>query len=162
MLTAQAIIDKLQLEPLEREGGMFRSTYRSPHMIGEKHAGNAIYYLLAGKAFSHLHRLPTDEMYHFYLGDPVELLELFPDGTSRKVILGPDLLNGQEVQVVVRAGSWHGSKLVDGGRFALMGTNMSPGFGPGDYEHAQAEELLALYPDQAEMIRKLCGKTIYR
>jgi predicted cupin superfamily sugar epimerase len=162
LLTAQDIINRLNLEPLPLEGGMFRSTYRSPLMIGEKHAGTAIYYLLTENSYSHMHRLCTDEVFHFYLGDPIELLELFPDGTSRKVILGQDIMNGQEVQAVVNAGSWQGSRVIPGGRFALIGTTMSPGYAQSDYEHGRAEDLIALYPDRKDMIEKLCGETIYR
>ena len=79
----QEIIDLLGLEPLGREGGMFRSTYRSPALMPDgSNAGSAIFFFLTANAYSHLHRLPTDELYHFYLGDPVELLELFPDGQA--------------------------------------------------------------------------------
>ena len=92
----QEIIDLLGLEPLGREGGMFRSTYRSPALMPDgSNAGSAIFFFLTANAYSHLHRLPTDELYHFYLGDPVELLELFPDGSSRRVILGQDILSGR-------------------------------------------------------------------
>ena len=154
------IIEALDLQPLEMEGGLFKSTYRSEAKVDGKNMGSAIFFMLTGEAYSHLHRLPTDEVYHFYLGDPVELLELLPDGSSRKVILGGDILNGQKVQYVVNAGSWHGSRLVEGGCYALMGTTMSPGFEPSDYEHAQnPDKLIEKYPEQEEMIKKLTGET---
>lgn len=163
MSKADEIIQKLGLEPLEREGGLFRSTYRSPGKVGEKDMGSAIYFMLTGRGYSHMHRLVTDEVYHFYSGDPVELLELLPDGSSKVTILGSDICAGQHVQYVVRAGNWQGSHLLDGGTYALMGTTMSPGFEPSDYEHAaQPEELIRQYPQAQELLKKLTGETTYR
>lgn len=160
MTKAEEIIKYLELQPLEKEGGLFRSTYRSPEKIGERNMSSAIYFMLTGEGYSHLHRLKADEVYHFYLGDPVEMLELLPDGTSRRVILGGDVLAGQKVQYVVQAGNWQGSRLVDGGEYALMGTTMSPGFEMDDYEHAEnTQMLLKKYPEQEEMIKKLTGET---
>ena len=167
MLTPQQIIDHLGLEPLHEEGGLFIQSYCSPETIsrehlperyqGDKPFGTAIYYLLTAEtnSFSALHKLPTDEMYHFYLGDPVELLQLHPDGTSRRVILGQDLLAGQQVQHLVPHGVWQGSHLIPGGNFALLGTTMTPGYTPEDYVAGVAGELIAQYPDQAELIRQI-------
>lgn len=163
MSKADEIIRRLKLEPLEREGGLFRSTYRSPGKMGEKDMGSAIYFMLTGRGYSHMHRLVTDEVYHFYSGDPVELLELLPDGSAQVTILGADICAGQQVQYVVRAGNWQGSHLTDGGTYALMGTTMSPGFEPSDYEHAERpEELIRQYPQAQELIRQLTGETTYR
>jgi predicted cupin superfamily sugar epimerase len=102
-----------------------------------------------------MHRLPSDEVYHFYLGDPVEMLQLHPEGRSEIVFLGRDIAAGQRVQVVVPTGTWQGSRLVEGGEFALMGTTMAPGFAQSDYEGGTAEELGDLYPDRWELIRRL-------
>ena len=159
---ADEIVRMLHLEPLEVEGGLFASTYRSAAMNGEKNAGTAIYYFLQGGAFSHMHRLPTDEVYHFYLGDPVELLQLLPDGTGRAVLLGNNLAAGQRPQHVVPAGSWHGSHLLPGGQYALLGTTMAPGFAPGDYEHADAAALRGEYPAFSGLIDTLTGPVRYR
>ena len=112
----QKIIDILGLTPLSQEGGLFRSSYRSPGKVDGRDMGSAIYFMLTGQGYSHLHRLCTDEVYHFYSGDPVELLELLPDGTSRVTVLGSDLCAGQEVQHVVPAGAWQGSRLRPGRR----------------------------------------------
>ena len=96
-------------------------------------------------------------------GDPVELLELLPDGTSRVTVLGSDLCAGQEVQHVVPAGAWQGSRLCPGGRYGLMGTTMSPGYEDSDYEHASdPEALIAQYPAEAARIRLLTGEVRYR
>ena len=150
MLTAARLIEQLRLEPLPVEGGHFRQTWRSD-------AGTAIYYLLSDDpdSFSALHRLPTDEIYHFYLGDPVEMLLLQADGRVEDVTLGPDVLKGEHVQFVVPHGAWQGSRLRDGGRFALLGTTMAPGFDPRGYEGGSRERLIAEYPAAAAAIRRL-------
>lgn len=159
-MTVEEIINKLELVPLSIEGGMYRSTYVSKSRNGEKPAGTAIYYLLTENSFSHMHRLPTDEVYHFYFGDPVELLELLPEGGSRVTILGNDILNGQKPQYAVMADGWQGSHLVQGGKFALLGTTMAPGYVPADYEHGDRESLCREYPEAEDLIRKLTGEVV--
>lgn len=109
----------------------------------------------AASTFSALHRLPTDEIYHFYLGDPVELTLLFPDGSSRQVILGQDILGGQQIQAVAPRGVWQGSRLLPGGRFALLGTTMAPGYTQSDYQPGLRADLLAQYPHERERILAL-------
>ena len=117
----------------------------------------AIYYFLTDQAdsFSAIHRLPTDEIYHFYLGDPVEMLLLHPDGRSEIIQLGHNLLAGEHVQYVAPAGVWQGSRLIEGGRYALLGTTMAPGYDDQDYEGGDADELEQQYPDRGELIRQL-------
>ena len=162
MMTVQELIDALGLCPLEEEGGLHLQTYVSDRMLDGQPAGTAIYYLLSGDAFSHMHKLTGDEVYHFYLGDPVELLELLPDGTCRTTILGQDVLGGQQVQHLVPAGNWQGSRLLAGGSFALMGTTMCPGFTEECYEHGDSKTLSDLYPQAAEAIARLSGQVNYR
>jgi predicted cupin superfamily sugar epimerase len=168
-MTAQQIIDALQLIPLPIEGGFFRETWRSPAMIPaeagrgpaasarDRIAGSAIYYLLTDDedVFSALHRLPTDEVYHFYLGDPVDQWHLHDDGRVDHLVLGPDLALGQHVQAVAPRGAWQGSRLRPGGRFALMGTTMAPGFDADDYDHGDRESLLAAHPHQRDLVLAL-------
>ena len=164
MPTAQEIIELLRLQPLPHEGGYYRETYRSddqlpaaslPRYGRDKAAGTAIFYLLTPETFSVLHRLPTDEVFHFYLGDPVEMLQLYPDGRGQTLTLGPDLFAGQSPQVVVPRGVWQGSRLVSGGSFALLGTTMAPGFDFTDYEAGERDALAAQYPAFADWIRQL-------
>lgn len=167
MLTAEQLIAHLKLEPLPVEGGYFRQTYRSEETIPrgalpmryptDRTMGTAIYYLLTADpdSFSALHRLPTDEIYHFYLGDPVEMLLLHPEGRGEQIVLGPDVFGGQRVQFVAPRGVWQGSRLIPGGRFALLGTTMAPGFDESDYTGGECEELVRSYPEQAELIRQL-------
>jgi predicted cupin superfamily sugar epimerase len=102
-----------------------------------------------------LHKLVSDEIYHFYLGDPVTMLQLHPDASSEVITLGQDILNGQRIQATVPKGTWQGAFLNQGGNFALLGTTMAPGFGLDDFELAGREELLKQYPHQRELVLKL-------
>jgi predicted cupin superfamily sugar epimerase len=157
----QEIMRKLGLEPLRDEGGYFSETYRSVIRIpagtgtGERSLSTAIYYLLSPDTFSALHRLASDEVYHFYLGDPVEMLLLGPDGSSDTAVLGPNLLEGMRLQMVVPAGVWQGSRLVPGGEFALMGATMAPGFDPSDFQLGSREDLAGRYPGVRDLIMGL-------
>lgn len=152
------VIETLKLVPLDIEGGMVRESYVSDVKLNDDPAGTAIYYLLTDRSFSHLHRLSADEIYHFYLGEPVELLLLYPDGSFEITILGSDILNGELVQKLVPAGTWQGSRLKPGGKFALMGTTMTPGYTPECYEHGDAEVLKEQYQEVSEMIERLTGE----
>jgi predicted cupin superfamily sugar epimerase len=105
--------------------------------------------------FSDMHRLPTDELWHFYLGDPIELLLLSPDGSDELIILGHDVLAGQRVQTVVPAGTWMGARLRPGGEYGVYGNTMAPGFVLMDFEGASSDALIARWPQRAEMIRAL-------
>ena len=152
-MTAEEVIDLLKLKPLPMEGGFYHETYRSTERVGEKSMGTAIYYLLTPETCSALHRLPTDEVYHFYLGDTVQLLLLAQE--SKVVTLGPNLSQGELPQFVVPANTWQGSCLIPGGSFALMGTTMAPGFEFSDYEGANREDLLSRYSAVASLIERL-------
>ena len=165
MVTADELKASLGLKPLPMEGGYFVESYRASDTFpegaleggytGSRSLATAIYYLLTPDTFSAMHRLRSDEVYHFYLGDPVQQLRLFPDGTVETLTLGPDLSGGMHVQTVVPRGVWQGSRLVEGGRFALMGTTMTPGFDPADYEHAGRESLISAYPEARDLITAL-------
>ncbi|MGC7094256.1 cupin domain-containing protein [Amycolatopsis lurida] len=144
------------LAPLPVEGGLFRRTWAGPADHTGRPAGSAIIALFSAEddLFSALHRLPLDEVWHFYRGDPLELLLLGPDGEVRVELLGP--APGQHVQLVVPAGTWMGAQVAPGGRWALCGTTMAPGFMPSDYEGGDPDELCAQYPSAAHRIRALC------
>jgi hypothetical protein len=83
------------------------------------------------------------------------MLRLYPDGSGERVVLGQDLAEGQWVQTVVPQGVWQGSRLVEGGRFALLGCTVSPGFDYADYESGKRAELVRGWAEWAEMIRAL-------
>jgi predicted cupin superfamily sugar epimerase len=158
-LTPAEIKALLKLEPHPVEGGFFRRTYTSAGSLelprGRRAQGTAIYYLLEAGTFSEMHVLASDEIFHFYLGDPVEMLQLYPDGRSAVFTLGPDLAAGQHVQLVVPAGVWQGTRLLGAGKVALLGCTVTPGFDFADYRNASFAELVSRWPAQAEQIRKL-------
>jgi len=162
MLTADQIIAFLNLTPHPKEGGYFKEIYRSSEVIPEKalpsrykgirSLATAIYYLLTPETFSAMHRLQSDEIFHFYLGDPIEMLQLCADGTGRIVILGPDLHIGMQPQVIVPKGIWQGARLIKNGKFALLGTTVFPGFEFADYESGQRDDLIKSHPQFRERI----------
>lgn len=102
-----------------------------------------------------MHCLPGDEVFHAYLGDPVEMVTLAPDGSHEVTILGADILAGQRVQHVVLGGTWQGARLRAGGRYALLGTTMAPGFSYAEYESGVATKLVASHPAAREWIDAL-------
>ncbi len=167
MPEAKDIIAALGLQPHPIEGGFFRETYRSEGTVpgsmlpdgyprdARRSLGTSIYYLLTSETFSELHRLPTEEVFHVYLGGPARMLQLFPDGADREVILGSDVLAGQQPQVVVPPNVWQGTLLVPGSDFILLGATMAPGFEYADYEQGERDELARLYPARAELIARL-------
>jgi len=165
MLSVEQLKSMLGLKPLPLEGGYYAESYRSMESIPRnalpgryteaRSFGTGIYYLLEPDTCSVLHRLKSDEIYHFYLGDPVELLQLRPDGFGTMITLGPRLEQGMSVQHVVSQGWWQGSRLRPGGRFALLGTTMAPGFDVADFEVAARAPLLRAYPQFTDLILAL-------
>ncbi len=163
-MTADDIKRTLHLIP-HPEGGSYIQTYKATQRISAESLGNqynapraastAIYYLLEPGTFSEMHRLRSDEIFHFYLGDPVEMLQLWPDGASRIVQLGPDLVAGQTPQVVVPKNVWQGSRLIAGGNHALLGCTVAPGFEFADYESGRRDALISAYPHQQALITAL-------
>ncbi|HTD54861.1 MAG TPA: cupin domain-containing protein, partial [Silvibacterium sp.] len=114
-----------------------------------------IYYLLEPGTFSEMHRLASDEIFHFYYGDPVEMLQLLPDGSGQTIVLGSDLSRGQHPQLIVPKDVWQGSRLLPGGNVALLGCTVSPGFDYADYETGSRADLTLSYPQYAELIEIL-------
>ncbi|MBK9409416.1 MAG: cupin domain-containing protein [Gemmatimonadetes bacterium] len=155
---AAALIAHFGMVPLPAEGTLFVSTYRSPTEFadGSPH-GTAIIAMYCDDPPSQslFHRLPVDEVWHFYGGDPLRLVLLHPDGSSEDVIMGANPLAGEHVQVVVPAGSWQAGHLVAGGRYALFGCTMAPGFTGAMYEGGERDVLRRRYPDRADDIERL-------
>ena len=165
---AKEIIEYLGLVPLPIEGGYYKVTYTSDDLLSEevlperyksgRALSNAIYYLLEPGTFSALHRLASDELWHFYAGNPVELSLIHPDGRSETVTLGSDVLAGENPQFLVRRGTWMGAKLVDGGQYALLGTTIAPGYEDADFEIGDRTALLKEFPSHGDLIRSLTNE----
>jgi predicted cupin superfamily sugar epimerase len=164
-MTAEQIIKRFKMQPLRQEGGFYIETYRSTEVLkkeilptgfsGDRNLSSVILYLLTAKTVSLMHRLKYDEMFHFYLGNPVTMLQLHPDGSSEIVTLGHDILSDQKVQVLVPKGTWQGAFIQPGGKFSLMGCSVAPGFDEADFELGDRSTLLAKYPDMHELILRL-------
>jgi predicted cupin superfamily sugar epimerase len=165
MIDAKQIISLLHLEPHPKEGGYFREIYRCQESVpagslpqrysGTRSFSTAIYYLLTPDTISSMHRIKSDEVFHFYLGDPVEMLQLHPDGSGITVTLGTDIAAGMQPQVIVPMNTWQGARLKPGGNFALLGNTVSPGFDYSDYEDGKREDLSSLYPRFRSLIVSL-------
>ena len=164
---AKKLIEYFHMEKIPVEGAWFAVTYTStdhlaatalpPRYGAARAAGGAIYALVTREDFSAMHRLKTDELWHYYAGDPLELLLLHPDGRSEKIILGPDPLAGQHPQFTVPHGTWMGAWPVRAApdAYTFFGTTMAPAFDPSDFEVGYRDELAAGHPAFADLIAAL-------
>lgn len=165
MGTAEEWIERLGLQPLEPEGGYYRESHCSDETLEAANLPvryatprafcTAIYYLLTPDTFSAMHKLESDEVWAFVAGDPAMMLQLYETGTGREVVMS----NGGEPdampQLIVPRRVWQGSRLVDGGRFALFSITMSPGFDKLDFEPGRRDALLEAYPAFHDQIMRL-------
>jgi predicted cupin superfamily sugar epimerase len=163
---ADAWIERLGLRP-HPEGGYFRETYRAAETIagpalptrfgGPRAVATAIYFLMTRDAFSAFHRIRSDEIWHFYAGDPVVIAVLDADGTGHLATerLGCDPVRGEHPQVVIPGGAWFAAEVVSSGRFALMGCTVAPGFDFVDFELGNRADLLRSYPQHRRVIERL-------
>lgn len=171
-MTASEWITHLDLKP-HPEGGYYRETYRSPMRIAvpsalsspdtadsadvdqTRNVSTAIYFLLEGDQVSTLHRIKSDEIWHFYAGSTLMVQGIHPDGTHETWRLGLNLLAGDCPQCIVPADTWFGAHLADPAGYALVGCTVSPGFDFEDFEMADRAKMLSDYPDSAEIIVRL-------
>ncbi|GBQ94294.1 hypothetical protein AA23498_1980 [Acetobacter nitrogenifigens DSM 23921 = NBRC 105050] len=150
---AAAVIEREKMSPIPVEGGWYVQSWLSPDIItgsalparysGRAHpAGTAIEVVETTRGFSALHRLPTDEIWHFYGGAPIEFLLLFPDGSIKR-----PMLDSAHPTLTVPGGVWQGSRPHgDGQAWSFAGTTMAPGFIPADFEIGSRRNLEKLYP----------------
>ena len=156
--TAQKLVEHLGMSPLPVEATFFVSTYRS---AANTAAGGPVGTAMIGlycddpPSRSLFHRLEFDEVWHFYAGDPLRLVLMYPDGSSADVVMGSDVLAGQLVQFVIPAGVWQAGELVEGGTWALFGCTMAPGFTGTCFEGGRVDDLLATHPGRDSDIRRL-------
>ncbi len=154
---ARAVVGALGLTP-HPEGGYYRETFRAPVAVGapqgSRAASTAIYFLLPAGSFSALHRVKSDEVWHHYDGDAVEIYTLQDDGAHCVTRLGRDLGRGERPQLVVPAGVWQAAVPV-GSRYALCGCTVAPGFEFADFEMPQRADLVARFPEVRELVERL-------
>ena len=162
MSDKDTLIQRLDLQP-HPEGGFYKETYRAemnldtpPGFSGNRSASTGIYFMLTKDSKSHLHRIKSDEMWHFYSGDPLQIVMLSPTGEFSEKILGPNLDKGETYQFVVPAGYWFGSEVLTGGEYSLVGCTVAPGFDFNDFEMAKKEELIKTFPKYSEFLNEFC------
>jgi uncharacterized protein len=154
-MTAEEVASRLNLAP-HPEGGFYRETYRSPEVLpraalperfaGPRAISTAILYLLPEGARSRLHRIASDELWHYHLGGPLEIVEITEAGIVEKSILGGDLEHGEILQKAVAAGRWFGARPKAGASWCLAGCTVAPGFDFADFRMGRRAELLASFP----------------
>jgi uncharacterized protein len=162
---AQELIRHFRMQKIPAEGPWFTVTYRSDDLLdakglparyrGARVAGTGIYAVQTKEDFSAIHKLATDEIWHFYGGDPLEMLLLYPDGRGEVVMLGPDVWKGQHPQFVVPRDTWQGSAPMGPGFYSFFGNTLAPGFEFEDFEMGYRDELGAKYPQFADHIARL-------
>ena len=147
----EELVERYRLAP-HPEGGWYRETYRAVRTVPgtNRSVCTAILYLLAAGQRSRLHRIDSDELWHFYRGDPLHVVELVPGAPARIHVLSPD-----SPQVLIPAGSWFGAMLAPGSRWTLAGCTVSPGFEFSSLEIGRTDELLAEFPLAKETILAL-------
>lgn len=138
------------------EGGYYRESYRSDGIIpqsalpegftGSRYFSTAIYFLLEQGQYSRLHRIRSDEVWHFYLGGPLRLAMIHPDGKTDEIILGQDIAAAQTLQYVVPAGVWFGATPCAETDFSFVGCTVAPGFDFADFDMGKRESLKSAYP----------------
>jgi predicted cupin superfamily sugar epimerase len=161
MPTIDELVKQLGLLP-HPEGGFYAETYRSTTGFsqsgdrqGYRSYSTAIYFLLTKGNFSALHRIKSDEVWHFYLGDPVHVHSISPEGDYHCIALGNHFTKGEVPQYVVPAGWWFGSESVGEIGYSLVGCTVAPGFDFADFELAEKEKLIGKFPSQKSIIEKL-------
>ena len=163
-ISVDELIKEFKLQP-HPEGGYFREPYRAQGIIkkqalpspfkGDRNYSTAIYFLLPHGSKSMLHRIPSDEVWHFYLGGPLQLVTINEKGKVEEITLGHNVHAGQKPQYVVPAGLWFGSYPAKGTQFSFVGCTVAPGFDFKDLEIAKKEDLLKQYPQAKKIINFL-------
>jgi predicted cupin superfamily sugar epimerase len=155
----QKLIDQLQLLP-HIEGGYYRETYRSNEKVinqeGEsRDLTTLIYFLLPSGKFSKFHKIASDEIWLYQQGAPVAIHLLLEDGSHKTEILGSDLSNGQQLQVIIPSNTLFGAEVLGDNTYALSACMVAPGFDFADFQLYTAETLMEMFPQHHEIIAHL-------
>ena len=119
--------------------------------------GSALYFLVTPGAPVRLHRIRNDQLYHYYLGDPLEVFLLHSDSTTDRIIVGPDLRSGQHVQLLIPGNTFHTARVIGDGRWFLGASTEWPGVVPADVEIGNLDELTRKYPAVAADLRAIAA-----
>ena len=161
-LSADEVRNLLKLEP-HATCGFVRVTFMSKERIasgglpapfaGGRPLGSALYFMVTPEAPVRLHRIRNDQLYHYYLGDPIEVLMLRDDGTAQRAVVGPDLRAGQLVQLLIPGNTFHTARVIGRRRWFLGASTEWPGVEPVDVEIGNVDALVAKYPQVADDLR---------
>lgn len=164
MNSKQQLIDTLGLLP-HPEGGFYKEVYRSQGVIpqqalpkayqGNRNYATGIYFMLTSDTFSAFHKIHQDEAWHFYLGDPLRIHMISPEGDYEAVVVGNQIQDGQQLQFVVPGGYWFAAEVVHPGTYSLVGCTVAPGFDFQDFTMPSQSEMMALFPQHETIIKKL-------
>ena len=159
---SQALVDAYGLAP-HPEGGFYRETYRSAESMttrggAERRVSTGILFLLPKGDKSLLHRIKSDEQWHYHLGGALRLTQISPEGKVEDFIMGPDFSKGQKLQHVVPARYWFGAEPVEGSEFCLVGCTVAPGFDFADFDLGARAALLTRFPNATETVMRLTQK----
>jgi hypothetical protein len=163
-MTVETLVKELDLLP-HPEGGFYKETYRSegiisnsclsPDFKGDRNMATGIYFLIEKGNFSALHKIKSDETWHFYYGDALEVIEINEEGNLTITKIGSNLSNGETFQYTVKANTWFGSRVSGNGNFSLVGCTVYPGFDFNDFELANRKDLIHLFPLHKNIITEL-------
>ena len=163
-MTVDTLVKELDLLP-HPEGGYYKETYRSEGKItqaclssdfsGERNMATGIYFLIEKGNFSALHKIKSDETWHFYYGDALEVIEINEQGKLTITQIGSNILQGNTFQYTVKANTWFGSRVNSNGQFSLVGCTVYPGFDFNDFELANRQDLIQLFPQHQNIIVEL-------
>lgn len=163
-MTVETLVKELELLP-HPEGGFYKETYRSkgvisnsclsPDFKGDRNMATGIYFLIEKGNFSALHKIKSDETWHFYYGDALEVIEINEHGKLTTTQIGNNLQNGETFQYTVKANTWFGSRVSSNGNFSLVGCTVYPGFDFNDFELADRDILINTFPHLKNLITEL-------
>ena len=161
---ASEYVQHLQLLP-HPEGGYYRETYRSPSHLsvnglfpgfeGQRNIATAIYFLIEQGNFSAFHKIKSDETWHFYAGQALEVIEIDESGNLIHTLVGSQMHSGEQFQYTVKAGRWFASRVAATGHFSLVGCTVAPGFDFADFEMAKRDALIMEFPQHQAIILAL-------
>jgi len=166
--SAIEVANALHLSP-HVEGGYFKRTYQADHRAplttqsGDRHIMTSIYYMLTAESpVGHWHLNLSDIMHYYHIGEPIEYLLIHPDGHLQTVVMGTDVLAGQQLQLLVNGGIWKASRLLTQAQpqsYGLISEAVSPGFDFADMTIGHANEMVERFPQHRRLIEAFCLKT---